>query len=167
MKRKDPPHPQKPAGTQLPRQTNPPRRILVVFDDGDMRELSIEILVRSGYEVDAAANADAAWHALNTDRYDLLISDQKLRDMSGVDLVTKLRVARMAVPVILASTTLPRGKFTRYPWLQPAVTLPKPYTVAEFLRTVKEVLHSSESDPDSCAPLPNLRNPPSNDGSQP
>jgi DNA-binding response OmpR family regulator len=142
-------------GELLPAQTTPPRRILVVNDNGEIRQLSAAVLIRAGYAVDAAADAEAAWCALNSARYDLLITDHQMRKMSGVELLTKLRVSRMALPVIMASAILPRGKFTRFPWLQPAVTLPKPYTVAEFLGTVQAVLNPAEGSCGPTAPPPN------------
>ena len=54
----------------------------------------------------------------------------------------------MALPVIMATGTLPKEEFTRYPWLQPAATLLKPYTGEEMLRTVKKVLREADSTAD-------------------
>jgi len=54
----------------------------------------------------------------------------------------------MALPVVMATGTLPKEEFTRQPWLQPAAMLPKPYTAEEMLRTVKKVLHEADSFPD-------------------
>jgi CheY-like chemotaxis protein len=34
--------------------SNPPRRILVLNDDNDSRQLSVDVLASAGYEVDAA-----------------------------------------------------------------------------------------------------------------
>jgi hypothetical protein len=45
------------------------------------------------------------------------------------------------LPVIMVTGTLPEA-FARYPWLQPAATLLKPYKIEELLRTVKKVLHA-------------------------
>jgi DNA-binding response OmpR family regulator len=130
----------------LPRQcpATPLKRILVVHDDGDIRQLSTEVLIRSGYQVDAAADGATAWEALNTDSYDLLITDYEMPKVSGVDLLQKLHAVRKALPVIVASATMPQTKFTHNPWLQPAVTLLMPYTVAEFLGTVKELLRLTD-----------------------
>jgi DNA-binding response OmpR family regulator len=129
-------------------QTSPPHRILVVEDDIFIRQLSTEVLIHSGYEVDAAADGAAAWQALNTDSYDLMITDNNMPKVSGVELLKKLRAARMALPVIMATGALPKEEFTRYPWLQPDATLLKPYTVAEMLRTVKKVLREADSTAD-------------------
>ena len=133
------------AGAPLESQTNPPHRSLVVDDDTCIRQLNTKVLIHSGYEVDAAEDGAAAWEALNADSYDLLITDNNMPKVSGVDLLKKLRSARMALPVIMATGRLPKEEFTRYPWLQPAATLLKPYTLEELLGTVKKVLCEADS----------------------
>jgi hypothetical protein len=40
---------------------------------------------------------------------------------------------------------LPTEEFARSPWLRPAATLVKPYTIEELIRTVKKVLREAES----------------------
>jgi DNA-binding response OmpR family regulator len=61
--------------------------------------------------------------------------------LSGLALIKKLRAARIALPVIMATGTLPtEDLFTRYPWLPPAATLVKPYSIEQLLGTVKAVL---------------------------
>jgi DNA-binding response OmpR family regulator len=115
-------------------------RILVVDDDDDSRRFNAEALTFSGYRVDAAADGVAGWEALSSDRYDLLITDNGMPRLSGIELVQKLRAARMLLPVIMATGTLPQHEFHRRPWLIPDATLLKPYTVEALLGTVKEVL---------------------------
>ena len=46
--------------------TNPPRRILVVDDDVDIRRFNTDTLIQSGYDVDAAEDGDAAWEHAST-----------------------------------------------------------------------------------------------------
>jgi len=134
-----------PAGVPLQSQASPPHRILVVDDDISIRQLSIQVLSRSGYEVDAAEDGAAAWEALGADRYDLMITDHNMPGLTGVELVKKLRSASMALPVIMATGTLPQEELARSPWLQPDATLLKPYTIEEMLRTVKKVLCEAEN----------------------
>ncbi len=129
-------------------QTNLPDHILVVEDDVFFRRLNAKVLAQSGYEVDTAEDGEAAWWALNTSSYDLLITDNRMPKVSGVDLLKKLRAARMDLPVIMATGTLPKEEFARYPWLQPAATLLKPYTSEEMLRTVKKVLREAAGNGD-------------------
>jgi DNA-binding NtrC family response regulator len=123
----------------------PSHRILVVNDDGDIRQLSAEVLGLEGYEVHAAADGEAAWQALNTERFDLVITGHEMPKLTGFDLLKKVHAARMALPVIMTSAKLPREEFVQYPWLIPAAMLPMPYTVAEYLGTVREVLYATRA----------------------
>jgi DNA-binding response OmpR family regulator len=104
--------------------------------------LNVEVLVKSGYEVDAVENGAIAWYNLQLKRYDLLITDHDMPHVTGFELLRKLRAARMPVPVILATEKLPRDEFVYFPMLQPAITLLHPYTTEEFLQTVEGVLQA-------------------------
>jgi two-component system response regulator PilR (NtrC family) len=73
-------------------------RVLVVDDERSMRELLAIVLKREGYEVVLAESGGAAVAALEHGAFDLLISDIKMPDMSGVDV---LRAAKQIDPDIL------------------------------------------------------------------
>jgi two-component system, NtrC family, response regulator PilR len=75
-----------------------PPRILVVDDERSMRELLAIVLRREGYEVLLAENGRAAIGLLEREPVDLLISDIKMPDMSGVEV---LRAAKSIDPDIL------------------------------------------------------------------
>jgi two-component system response regulator PilR (NtrC family) len=62
-------------------------RILVVDDERSMRELLAIVLRREGYEVVLAENGRVALEHLEQAPIDLLISDIKMPDMSGVDVL--------------------------------------------------------------------------------
>ena len=132
-------------------QPNPPHRILVVEDEPEIRHLNAKVLKDSGYEVDTAQDAMTGWNALHAaphalDSYSLLVTDYNMPGLTGLDLVERLRAAHMSLPVILASGTLPMEKLmNRDHWLQPLVTLPKPYSVEQFLGTVEAVLRTSDA----------------------
>ncbi len=73
-------------------------RVLVVDDERSMRELLAIVLKREGYDVVLAENGRSAVAALERAPFDLLISDIKMPDMSGVDV---LRAAKKLDPDIL------------------------------------------------------------------
>ena len=64
-----------------------PARILVVDDERSMRELLAIVLRRDGYDVILAENGRTALNVLEREPIDLLISDIKMSDMSGVDVL--------------------------------------------------------------------------------
>ena len=138
----------KPA--EIPSESHTPaaHRLLVVDDDISLRQLSTELLSHSGYEVDAAEDGAAAWEALGADRYDLMITDNNMPNLSGIELLKKLHAVHMTMPVIMASGTVPEEEFAQFPWLQPAGTLLKPYSVEELLGMVKRVLSEADGTAD-------------------
>jgi DNA-binding response OmpR family regulator len=144
MKKKSPTA-EKSSAARLPR-TIRPHRILVVDDEPDIRRLNAEVLSDSGYQVDSAKDGAAAWEALQIKSYDLLITDNSMPKMSGVELLRKLHHARIALPVIMISGTMPVEELKREPWLQIHSMLCKPYTLTELLGKVKDILNVMTSD---------------------
>ena len=142
------------AGTTKQPQASATHRILVVEDDPDILQLNTAALIQSGYLVETAANGGTAWDLLQLDGFDLLVTDNEMPGITGVELLKKLRAARMVLPVIMATGAEPREEFARDPWLRPAATLIKPYTLDELLGTVREVLRAAEVEGDRAEYVP-------------
>jgi CheY-like chemotaxis protein len=144
------------AAPQARCQTRPAKRILVVEDDPLNLQFNVAALSRFGYQTKTAEDGAAAWKALQANGYDLLITDNNMPRVSGIELVKKVRSAHMTLPVIMASAGVPTRELDRNPWLQPVAALAKPYTGDELLRTVKKVLHEADSARKQIEPLPIL-----------
>jgi DNA-binding response OmpR family regulator len=121
-------------------QPNSSQRILVVEDEDDLRQLTAEVLVNAGFQVEVAQNGAIAWSMLQLSKFDLLITDQFMPQLSGVELLTKVHAARMTLPVIMATGFLPTWEFALHPCLQSVKMLLKPYSFHKLLATVKNVL---------------------------
>lgn len=121
-------------------QVKSPHRILVVNDDKDMLQLSVDILVDAGYEVESAPDGAAGWEALQTRDYHLVITDNRMPIMTGLEMIEKLRDARMFLAVIMATSQLPTYTFSVKPWLRPNASLQRPFSNADLLAAVKKVL---------------------------
>lgn len=157
-------HPRGPAGRRIARsEASSRQRILVAEDDSSILRLSTQVLIQSGYGVESAADGAAAWDALSTDPFDLLITDNNMPEVTGVELLKKLHDARMVLPVIMATGALPTEEFARYPWLKPNATLQKPYTMADLLLTVDEVLRAAAGAREQTGPRPNWQSRPAED----
>src|ERR1700761_6903001 len=83
----------KPSSKRI--RLTPHHRILVVDDDADIRCLNTEVLADSGYTVDSAADGALAWDALQTKNYDLLLTDYDMPKLNGLNLIRKMRDARV------------------------------------------------------------------------
>ncbi|MCU0256430.1 MAG: sigma-54 dependent transcriptional regulator [Vicinamibacterales bacterium] len=88
-----------PRRPQPARETVPSARILIADDERSMRELLSIVLKREGYEVVVAESGSQAVAALERHGFDLVISDLKMPDMSGVDV---LRAAKQVDPELSA-----------------------------------------------------------------
>ncbi len=79
--------------------THAPARVLVVDDERSMRELLSIVLRRDGYDVLIAEDGAAAVEVLKRERVDILITDIRMPQMNGVDL---LREAKRIAPDIVS-----------------------------------------------------------------
>jgi DNA-binding response OmpR family regulator len=127
------------------RPSKPAHRILLLDDDDDLREIYVEALFQEGYLVDAAADGQAGWEALQARKYDLLITDHEMPRLSGLELVKKVCSSRMPLAVIIASGSLSPGELKRHPSIQIAAALPKPFSPEDLLKTVQQVLCGNAS----------------------
>jgi DNA-binding response OmpR family regulator len=135
-----------PANATIGDQTNPFHRILVVDDDKDTRQLSVDVLTGSGYDVECVKDGADGWEALQNNSYDLVITDNKMPRMTGMEMIEKLRSARMTVPVIMATGALPRHVIAKTPWLKPDAMLQRPFSNDDLLNTVRNVLSPGDGD---------------------
>jgi len=122
---------------------NSQQRILVVEDECDLRQLTAEVLMDAGYKVEVADDAASAWSALKLSKYDLVVTDQFLPKLSGVELLKKIQAAQMTLPVIMATRFLPTWEFALHMWLRPVKMLFKPYSSQKLLGMVKTALHEA------------------------
>ncbi len=76
-----------------------PARVLVVDDERSMRELLSIVLRRDGYDVLIAEDGASGLELLKRERIDILITDIRMPQMSGVDL---LREAKRIAPDIVS-----------------------------------------------------------------
>jgi two-component system response regulator PilR (NtrC family) len=67
-----------------------PAQVLVVDDEPDLRTLYELTLLREGYRVDAAGSLAEAWVMLEGRRFDAVITDMRLPDGLGLDLLLRM-----------------------------------------------------------------------------
>lgn len=83
-------------------------RIMVVEDLEGMRKLVCSILELLGYvNVVAANNGSEAWERMQSENIDLLLTDMRMPDMGGIELVEKMRQQPhlQLVPALMFSAT--------------------------------------------------------------
>lgn len=79
----------------------PPKRVLVVDDDPELRQFLRRELMADGHLCHEAASGAQAYNRLRSDEWDLVLLDWSLPDFSGVDLCRRMRQERDATPVLM------------------------------------------------------------------
>jgi len=83
--------------------TPPPAHILIVNANKHGLAARRSVLEELGYTVSIAKGAEAALHAFVRKTFSLVITDYKMPDMNGVELIREIRREHPALPVILIS----------------------------------------------------------------
>jgi two-component system response regulator PilR (NtrC family) len=69
---------------------SPSYRLLVVDDEPDLRTLYELTLLREGYDVETAGTVEDAWQHLKDGSYNAIITDMRLPDGTGLDLLRRI-----------------------------------------------------------------------------
>ena len=137
----------------IPGQKSSRHRVLVVDDDSDVRHHNVEILIYHGYDVEDATDGADGWEALQDRHFDVVITDNTMPKMTGVEMIEKLRSSRMTVPVIMATSMMPAFEFARRPWLTPDAALIVPFSDDELLAVIRNLLRKDDGGHDEIPPV--------------
>ena len=107
-------------------------RILVVEDNQNTQRILCEVLTKLGYLAKGAGSAEAALQELETNKFDVLLTDVNLPGMSGLELVRKVFAAEPSTKLIIASGY---GSIAPNEFEFETVFLPKPFNI-ESLKKV-------------------------------
>lgn len=121
----------------LPNEKPPARpRVLIVEDAPDIRNLLIEFLSDSGYQVDVATNGARALSRVSVNRPDVVLLDLMMPVMTGWEFCQRLRAlpGGSDIPVIVISAT--HGIAQQASAAQATDYLAKPFTLDELLAKV-------------------------------
>lgn len=116
-------------------------RVLIVDDEKQIQDLFKEALSEEGYDVIRLDNGMDALRLIKQGKIpvDLIISDQTMPQMTGIDLVRQLRDSGSSVPVILCSGYSELLNDQLMEELDIAHYLNKPVRIRELLAAMSEV----------------------------
>ena len=75
--------------------------VLLVDDDQSLRNMLSFVLGKEGYEVEEAQSGSEALKKLKGRKYDLVISDIRMPDLNGIELLKKIKTHDPELPVIM------------------------------------------------------------------
>lgn len=127
-----------------PRQARRRGRLLVVEDKESLRRLLVTALSEEGYEVASAEDVAGARARLAEGRFAAVLSDLKLPDGSGLDVLAAARAAAPTAPVIVltgfgsVATAVEAMKRGAYDFLE------KPVEIDDLARLLERALGTEE-----------------------
>lgn len=76
-------------------------KILIAEDDRELRRLFAHVLIKNGYTVKEVGNGSEALEAVDTEYFDLIISDIMMPVVDGYQFVRRIREAGNTTPVMM------------------------------------------------------------------
>jgi CheY-like chemotaxis protein len=124
--------------------SDPPKTLLVVDDDHEVRKLAAEILRQEGYNVlQAESAAEALRVAASTAAIHLLITDFAMPEIDGLELTQRFRAVHPKTPVLMVSGSLPLLRDRTDEELHRVELLAKPFAFSELLHKVRALLDAT------------------------
>lgn len=118
-------------------------RILLAEDDTSMREYLQRALERVGYEVDAVGCGTEAMPLLQSDRFDLLLTDIVMPEMDGIELAQKASAIDPEIRVMFitgfAAVALQSGRAA-----PEAKMLSKPFHLKDLVAEVDRIFQTED-----------------------
>lgn len=115
------------------------RRILFVDDEAAMRSAIAECFVAAGHHVTEASDAASAEAAFLEERHDVIITDIRLPDGCGLDLLARLRTMDTQFAAIVTTGYGTYEQAIEAIRLKVSAFLSKPFPASELLKVVEEL----------------------------
>ena len=121
-------------------------RILLVDDEASLVKMVTQMLTRSGYEVVGKTNSTEALNVFkeNPDRFDLVITDMTMPEMTGDDIARQIIETRPNIPIILCTGHSNRMDKNKAKQLGIKSFVSKPLGKKELTETVRKVLDEAK-----------------------
>ena len=126
-------------------------QVLVIDDEPDLRTLYELTLLREGYRVDTAGSVEDARQLLQTQRFDVVITDMRLPDGLGIDILNDMRAQQRTERCVVitahgsaenAVESLKAGAFDY---------LTKPVDLKQFRSAIASAVQGSAPRPARCS----------------
>ena len=120
-------------------------KILIVEDEPAMQLGLKDNLEFEGYSVETASEGDSGLEKINKDKFDLVLLDVMLPNMSGFDVCRNARAGGIKTPIVLLTA---RGEeIDKVLGLELGADdyVTKPFSVRELLARIKAILRRSDS----------------------
>jgi CheY-like chemotaxis protein len=119
--------------------TSPLPTILVVDDEPGIRTMIQFELSQQGYEILTAESGVKALEMLDGRKVDLILTDMRMPQMDGLELIARVRQILPTIPIVLM-TGFVEERVRKVQEQKVSGTLNKPFTIDQLAEMVHKVL---------------------------
>lgn len=116
------------------------KKILIVENNDTLRELLRVTLRTRGYLVETAHDGRSGLEKLEEDSYDLLITDNQMPRMDGLELIEEIYRRKMGLRILMISGRFTKDILERVKERGVLECLDKPFSFKQMIETVREIL---------------------------
>ncbi len=125
---------------------NTNRRLLIVDDDRDTRELLVYDIKSSGYMVDSAEDGEEGLKKAVQNNYDLILLDVMMPKMNGYDVCKNIRLVKPKVPILMLTAKGTISDKTEGFDVGADDYLVKPFDIQEVLLRIRALLRRNDEN---------------------
>ncbi len=130
-----------PAIENKEREKDPGSKSILIAEDEEIQRMLLKELLESyNYKTTAVSNGKFLLEELNTNNYDLLIVDNQMPDIDGVECIKKIREMNFDIPIILAAGSQTNIGDLSKERIAADKFIGKPYNFTEMLGLINDLI---------------------------
>lgn len=120
------------------------KRILLADDEQVLRMLITDTLEDEGYEIEEAEDGIEAFEKFQTNNYDLVILDNMMPGMTGIEVAEKIRshTANHDIDILMLSAKNQQSDVDRSTQAGIEFYMSKPFSPMQLIDVVEEILNA-------------------------
>lgn len=119
-----------------------PKKILVVDDETGIRYLLWDVLSSNGFEVSMAKDGQESLEQMETDNFDLVITDIQMPRLDGIEMLRRMKKSGRKEKIIIMTGNISDRRLAGRDLPCVVSRLEKPFMMDNFLNTVVETMAS-------------------------
>jgi len=114
------------------------KRILIVDDDPDIRQVLSDRISSLGYVVETANDGREALEALKKSRFDGMLLDMRMPEIDGNEVLRRTRMSHPALPIVVVTATSVKESAAQTVAGGACAYLLKPFDAVQLKQTVEQ-----------------------------
>ncbi len=135
------------APVPAPGKAQGPRQVLVVDDNSILLEMLARTLQRAGFATEKANDGEEGWTALCDRDFDLVITDNEMPKLTGIDMMRRLRAVSNEPPCLLISGSFNGSETLFRQLIRPGEILAKPFSPERLIEMAFALLLYGDGSP--------------------